>query len=99
MISAPVLLILNAGHKAEFVVANDANNVGIDGVLLQEDNSRSLRLWGYWATTLKDCETRCSAYECEALAVVEAMSLVWRVYLHGVNVSPASLIMQLLLPY
>ena len=44
MISAPVLLIPNnMGHKAEFVVASDASKVDIDGVLLQEDTSGSLR--------------------------------------------------------
>ena len=32
---------------------------------------------------LKDCETRYSAYDREALAVVEAVSRVWRVYLLG----------------
>ncbi len=31
----------------------------------------------------KDCETRCSAYDREALAVVDAVSRIWKVYLLG----------------
>jgi len=83
MISAPVLLIPKMGHKPEFVVATDASKVGIVGVLLQEDTSWSLRPCAYWTRKLKDRETRHSAYDREALAVVEAVSRVWRVYLLG----------------
>jgi hypothetical protein len=71
------------GHDAEFVVATDASKVGIVGVLLQEDTSGSLRPCAYWARKLKDCETRYSAYDREALAVVEAVSRVWKAYLLG----------------
>jgi hypothetical protein len=52
-------------------------------VLLQEDTFGSLRPCAYWARKLKDCETRYSAYDREALAIVEAMSRVWRVHLLG----------------
>jgi hypothetical protein len=83
MISAPVLLITKVGHEAEFVVAIDASKVGIVGVLLQEDTSGSLKLFAYWARKLKDCETRYSAYGREALAVVEVVYRVWKVYLFG----------------
>ena len=83
MISAPVLLIPTMGHEAEFVVAIDASKVGVAGVLLQADTSNSLRPCAYWARKLKECETRYSAYDREALAVVEAVSRVWRVYLLG----------------
>jgi len=44
IISATVLIVLNVGQEAEFIVASDASNVGIVGVLLQEDTSGSLRL-------------------------------------------------------
>ena len=81
MIFALVLLIPKARHDAELVVATDASKVGIDGVLLQKDTAGSLRPCAYWAKKLKDCETRYSAYDREALAVVEAVSRVWRVYL------------------
>ena len=64
------------GHEAEFVVATDASKVGIVGVLLQEDTSGSFRPCAYWASKLKDCELRYSAYDGEALAIVEAVSLV-----------------------
>jgi len=83
MISAPVLLIPKMGHEAEFVDATDASKVGIVGVLLQEDTSNFLRLCAYWARKLKDCKTGYRAYGREALAVVEAVSRVWRVYLPG----------------
>jgi hypothetical protein len=83
MISAPMLLIPNMGHEAEFVIAIDASKVGIDGVLLQEDTFGSLRPCAYWARKLEDFQTRYSAYDREALAVVEAVSRVWRVYLLG----------------
>ena len=83
MITATILLIPQARHESEFVVATDASKVGIDGVLLQEDTFGSLRLCAYWARKVKYCETRYSAYDREALAVVEALSRVWRVYLLG----------------
>ena len=83
MIAAPILLILSMGHEAEFVVATYASKVGVAGVLLQEDTSGSLRPYAHLARTLKDCKTRYSAYDREALAVVEAVSRVWRVYLLG----------------
>jgi hypothetical protein len=59
-----------------FFFATDASTFGIVGVLLQEDTSRSLRHCAYWARKLKDCETRYSAYDREALAVVEVVSRV-----------------------
>jgi len=83
MIDASVLLISKMGHEAEFVVATDASKVSITGVRLQEDTSGSLRTCAYWARKLKDYETRYSAYDREALAVVEAVTRVWRVYLLG----------------
>jgi hypothetical protein len=42
-----------------------------------------LRPCAYWARKLKDAETRYSANDKEALAIVEAVSRVWRVYLLG----------------
>jgi hypothetical protein len=83
MISAQVMLIPNMGYEAQSVVATDASKVGIAGVLLQEDTSGPLRLCTYWARQIKYCETRYSAYDREALAIFEAVSRVWRVYLLG----------------
>jgi len=83
MISALVLLIPKCSQEAEFVVAIDASKVGIVGVLLQEDFDGHLRPCAYWARKLKDAETRCSAYDKEALAIVEAVARVWRIYLLG----------------
>ena len=95
VISAPVLLIPKMRHLAEFVVATDASKVGIAGVLLQEDTSGSLRPCAYWARKLKDCETRYSAYDREALAVVEAVSRVWKCIYLDVNTSQLLRIMRL----
>jgi len=83
MISAPVLLIPKSDHDAEFIVATNANKVGIAGVLLQEDYEGTLRPCAYWARKLKDVVTKCNAYDKEALVIVEALSRVWRVYLLG----------------
>ena len=83
MISAHVLLIPKSGRDAEFIVATDASKVGIAAVLLQEDSEGHLRPCAYWARKLKDAETRYIAYDKEALAIVEAVSRVWRVYLLG----------------
>ena len=54
-------------------------------LILQEDSDGHLRPCAYWARKLKDAETRYNAYDKEALAIVEAMSRVWRVYLLGRN--------------
>jgi hypothetical protein len=94
MFSAPILLISKAWHDTEFVVATDASKVGIAGVLLQEDSSGYLRPCVFWARKSKDCEMRYSAYDREALAVVEAMSRVWRLYLLGCIFSQSFVIMQ-----
>jgi hypothetical protein len=83
MISAPVLLTPKARHDAKFVVTTDASKVDIVGVLFQEDTSRSMRPCAYWARKLKDCKTRYSAYDREALVAVEVVSRVWRLYLLG----------------
>jgi len=40
------------GHEAQFVVATDASKVDIDGVLLQEDTSGTLRPCAYRAKKL-----------------------------------------------
>ena len=83
MISARVLLIPKSGRDAEFIVATGASKVGIAAILLQEDSEGHLRPCAYWARKLKDAETRYIAYDKEALAIVEVVSRVWRVYLLG----------------
>ena len=47
MIFASILFIPIMGHEAEIVVATDASQVGINGVLLQEDTFGSLRVCAY----------------------------------------------------
>ena len=83
MISAPLLLIPKCGADADFIVATDASNVGLGAVLLQEDSSGSVRPCAYWARKLNDAERNYYAYDLEALAVVEAVTRVWRMYLDG----------------
>ncbi len=76
MISALVLLIPRSYHETECVVAIDASEFGIVWVLLQEHASRSLKSCNIWATILNNCEAHCSAYDCEALVVVETVRRV-----------------------
>ena len=83
MISAPLLLIPKCGADAEFIVATDASDVGLGAVLLQDDGSGNVRPCAYWARKLNDAERNYSAYDKEALAVVEATTRVWRMYLDG----------------
>jgi len=73
IISAHLLLIPKSGKEAGFFVATDASKVGIAGLLLQEDFDGRLRPCAYWARKLKDAKTRYSAYDKEALAIVEAV--------------------------
>ena len=83
LISAPLLLMPESGADARFTVATDASNVGLGAVLLQEDSAGSVRPCAYWARKLNDAERNYSAYDLEALAVVEAVTRVWRMYLDG----------------
>ena len=52
-------------------------------VLVQENFDGHLRPCAYWARKLKEAETRYSAYDKEALAIVKDVSRVWRMYLLG----------------
>ena len=78
-----MLLIPKSGLEVEFVVESDASKVGIAGVLLQEDCDGHLRPCAYWARKLTDAKTRYSAYDKEALAIVEVVSRVLRMYMLG----------------
>ena len=81
-------MIPKSGQEAKFVVATDANKVGIVGVLLQEVSESHLRPCVYWARKLKDAETRYSAYDKEASAMVEVVSRVWKLDMLGCKYSP-----------
>ncbi len=81
---AHVLLTSKSRRDAEFIDATNASKVGIiAGVLLQEDSKGQLRPCAYWPRKLKHTETRYNAYDKDALAIVEAVSRVGRVYLLG----------------
>jgi hypothetical protein len=69
-------LIPKFGQEAEFVTATNVSNVGDAGVLLQEDSDGYLRPCAYWILKIKDAETRYSAYDKEALPIVEVVSRV-----------------------
>jgi len=83
LISAPVLLIPVCGADAEFVVATDASDVGLGAVLLQQDDTGDLRPCAYYARKLNAAERAYSAYDKEALAVVEAITRAFRTYVDG----------------
>ena len=82
MIGAPVLQLPDVGPHATFVVATDASDVGLGGVLLQVGPTGSLQPCAYWARKLKPAERNWSAYDREALAATEAVQQ-WRCYLEG----------------
>ena len=68
---------------SSFVVATDASDVGLGAVLLQEDSSGNLRPCAYFARKLNPAERNYSAYDKEALVVVESVTRHWRMYLEG----------------
>jgi hypothetical protein len=74
MISVHVLLNPKSRQEVEFDVAINASKVSIGGVQLQEDSEGHLRPCAYWARKLKDSEIRYSAYDKDALVMVEAVS-------------------------
>jgi len=83
MISDYVHFIPKSSQDAEFIVASDTSKVGIAGVLLLEGSQGHLRPCVYLARKLKDAETSYIAYNTEALAIVEIVSRVWRMYKLG----------------
>ena len=83
MISAHVLLFPESGKEEEFVAATDASKVGIAGVLLQEDSNGHLRPCAYLARNQKYVDTGYSAYDKDALGILETVSRVCRMYLLG----------------
>jgi hypothetical protein len=76
MIYALVLQFPESHREVTFVAAIDANKVVIVGVLLQDDASRSLRYFIYWAGILIDCLANYNAYNSEARVVSKAVSRV-----------------------
>jgi hypothetical protein len=74
-------MIRKSGQEAERIVSTNASKVGIARVLLQENSEGHLRPRAYWPRKLKNAETRYNAYDKKALAIVEAVYRVWRMYL------------------
>jgi len=93
MIFVPMLLIPKSSQEAEIVVATRASKVDIAEVILQEDSEGHLRPCAYRARKLKDVETGYSAYEKEALVIVEDVSRIWSGICSVVNASQWSLVM------
>ena len=81
--SAPVLALPDTRTGAMFTVATDASNVGIAGVLLQDQGTGlGLQPCEYYARKLKPAEKNYDAYNLEALAATQAIKK-WRVYIEG----------------
>ena len=55
----------------------DASNIGI-GAILEQLHDNDWKPIAFWSRKLLDAETRYSATDLEWLAVVEAVSHVWR---------------------
>ena len=66
-------------------VTTDASTIGIAAVLEQcEEDDTTWRPVAFWSRKLKDAETCYSATDLEWLAVVEAVSRVWRHFLEDI---------------
>ena len=64
-------------------VTTDASIIGI-GAVLEQLTSMEWRPVAFWSRKLKDAETRYSATDIEWLAVVDAVTLVWRHFLEDI---------------
>ena len=80
-LSAPTLIRFNRTYATR--VTTDASAVGIGAVLeqLAKDDWQPV---AFWSKKLKDPETRYSATDIEWLAVVDAITLVWRHFLEDI---------------
>ena len=72
---APTLMRYNAAAATR--VTTDASTIGI-GAALEQKIGESWRPIAFWSRKLRDAETRYSATDLEWLAVVEAVTRIWR---------------------
>ena len=80
LLTAPVLL--NPDYSQEFQVHTDASKVAVGGCLMQKDKEGRLHAIAYYSRKMKGAETRYSATDSEALAVVESVR-AFDPYLYG----------------
>ncbi|OMJ09515.1 Retrovirus-related Pol polyprotein from transposon [Smittium culicis] len=71
ILEAPMLL--KPDFSKNFVLSTEASSFAIGAMLEQQNDDGSLAPVAYYSKKLKDVETRYSAYEREALAVVSAV--------------------------
>ena len=77
--SAPVLKLPNPHQK--YVLMTDASDIGLGGVLSQEENGR-MKPVAYLSRKLNQAEQNYAVHEKELLAIIFALR-TWRIYLHG----------------
>ena len=78
VLSAPTLVRFDRALPTR--VTTDASSVGI-GAMLEQQAQEEWKPVAFWSRKLKDPETRYSATDIEWLAVVDAVTLVWRHFL------------------
>ena len=81
VLSAPTLIRFDKALPTR--VTTDASSVGI-GAVLEQLAVNEWKPVAFWSRKLKDAETRYSTTDTEWLAVVEAISLVWRHFLEDI---------------
>ena len=81
VLAAPTLIRYNRTLPTR--VTTDASSVGI-GAVLEQLTTNEWKPVAFWSRKLKDAETRYSATDIEWLAVVEAVSVVWRHFLEDI---------------
>ena len=81
VLTAPTLIRFN--RDLPIRITTDASLVGI-GAVLEQLETMVWKPVAFWSRKLKDAETRYSATDVEWLAVVEAVTLVWRHFLEDV---------------
>ena len=80
-LEAPVLAKLD--RELPTRVTTDASYVGI-GAVLEQQHGNQWRPVAFWSRKLKDAETRYSVTDIEWLAVVDAVTLIWRYMLEDI---------------
>ena len=81
ILEAPVLAKFDRDLPTR--VTTDASTVGI-GAVFEQRHTQGWRPVAFWSRKLKDAETRYSATDIEWLAVVDAVTLIWRYMLEDI---------------
>ena len=81
VLSAPTLIRFD--RSLPIRITTDASSVGI-GAVLEQLADNQWKPVSFWSRKLKDAETRYSATDIEWLAIVDAVTLIWRHFLEDV---------------